>query len=98
MAASFTIDDILTATGGALVQRGLWDAFCGVSTDSRTAQTGQLFIPLSGERHDGHDFIPKALHRGVRGVLVETEDSRPRCPGTAEGACPTYPLKLPSSP
>ena len=71
MAASFTIDDILTATGGTLVQRGAWDAFCGVSTDSRTAQTGQLFIPLSGERHDGHDFIPKALHRGVRGVLVE---------------------------
>ena len=63
--------EILTATGGALVQRGLSDAFCGVSTDSRTAQTGQLFIPLSGERHDGHEFIPKALHRGVRGVLVE---------------------------
>ncbi|MCL4503736.1 MAG: UDP-N-acetylmuramoyl-tripeptide--D-alanyl-D-alanine ligase [Deltaproteobacteria bacterium] len=71
MAASFTIDDILTATRGALSQRGAWDAFCGVSTDSRTAQTGQIFIPLSGEHHDGHDFIPKALERGARGVLVE---------------------------
>jgi UDP-N-acetylmuramoyl-tripeptide--D-alanyl-D-alanine ligase len=86
MAASFTIDDILTATGGALVQRGAWDAFCGVSTDSRTAQTGQLFIPLSGERHDGHDFIPKALHRGVRGVLVEQRyvgQPPPAVPGQA---------------
>ena len=80
MAATFTIDDILTATGGALVQRGAWDAFCGVSTDSRTAQTGQLFIPLSGERHDGHDFIPKALHRGVRGVLVEQRVHRQATP------------------
>ncbi len=71
MAATFTIADILTATGGALVQRGAGDAFCGVSTDSRTTQTGQLFIPLSGERHDGHVFIPKALNRGARGVLVE---------------------------
>lgn len=71
MAATFTIDDILAATGGALMQRGVWDAFCGVSTDSRTAQTGQLFIPLSGERHDGHEFIPRALQRGVTGVLVE---------------------------
>ena len=81
MAASFTIDDILTATGGTLVQRGLWDVFCGVSTDSRTAQTGQLFIPLSGERHDGHEFIPKALHRGVRGVLVERRCSAGCVPG-----------------
>ena len=68
MAATFTIDEILAATGGVLAQRGAWETFCGVSTDSRTAQTGQLFIPLSGERHDGHDFIPRALHRGVRGA------------------------------
>jgi UDP-N-acetylmuramoyl-tripeptide--D-alanyl-D-alanine ligase len=78
MAATFTINDILAATRGALVHRGRWEAFFGVSTDSRTAQTGQLFIPLSGERHDGHDFIPKALHRGVRGVLLEK-----RVPGAA---------------
>ncbi len=71
MRASFTITDILAATGGALVHRGAWDTFCGVSTDSRTCQTGQLFIPLSGEHHDGHDFIPKAILRGVRGILVE---------------------------
>jgi hypothetical protein len=71
MCASFTIDDILAATGGALVHRGAWDTFCGVNTDSRTCQTGELFIPLTGERHDGHEFIPKALLRGARGVLVE---------------------------
>jgi UDP-N-acetylmuramoyl-tripeptide--D-alanyl-D-alanine ligase len=71
MRATFTIADILAATRGSLVQAGIWDTFYGVSTDSRTSQTGELFIPLTGERHDGHDFIPKALLRGVRGVLVE---------------------------
>jgi UDP-N-acetylmuramoyl-tripeptide--D-alanyl-D-alanine ligase len=71
MTAAFTTSEILAVTGGALVQPGAWDAFCGVSTDSRTCQTGELFIPLSGERHDGHDFIPKALQRGARAVLVE---------------------------
>ena len=81
MAASFTIADILTATRGTLVHRGCWDAFCGVSTDSRTAQTGQLFIPLSGERHDGHAFIPKALQRGVTGVLVERRGTAGRALG-----------------
>ena len=71
MAATFTIAEILAATRGNLIQRGCWDTFCGVSTDSRTTQTGQIFIPLSGERHDGHDFIIQALNRGARGVLVE---------------------------
>ena len=91
MAASFTIDDILTATGGTLGQRGAWDAFCGVSTDSRTTQTGQLFIPLSGEHHDGHAFIPKALQRGARGVLVETiyvGQPPPAVPGSARVPVP----------
>jgi UDP-N-acetylmuramoyl-tripeptide--D-alanyl-D-alanine ligase len=71
MPATFTISEILAATGGILVQPGAWDTFCGVSTDSRTCQTGELFIPLTGERHDGHEFIPKALLRGARAVLVE---------------------------
>ncbi len=66
----FTIPEILTATRGTLVQAGAATAFCGVSTDSRTCQAGQLFIPLVGERHDGHEYIPGALRRGVQGVLV----------------------------
>ena len=71
MGATFTIDEILSATGGTLMHRGAWDTFCGVGTDSRTSQTGELFIPLTGEKHDGHEFIPAALRRGARGVLVE---------------------------
>jgi UDP-N-acetylmuramoyl-tripeptide--D-alanyl-D-alanine ligase len=71
MSATFTTGEVLSATGGTLIQPGAWNTFCGVSTDSRTCQTGELFIPLSGERHDGHDFIPKAIHRGVRAILVE---------------------------
>ena len=71
MCATFTTAEILAATGGTLVQDGAWNSCCGVSTDSRTCQAGELFIPLSGERHDGHEFIPGALRRGARGVLVE---------------------------
>jgi UDP-N-acetylmuramoyl-tripeptide--D-alanyl-D-alanine ligase len=71
MRATFTIDEILAATGGTLMHRGAWETFCGVNTDSRTCQTGELFIPLTGEKHDGHEFIPAALRRGARGVLVE---------------------------
>jgi UDP-N-acetylmuramoyl-tripeptide--D-alanyl-D-alanine ligase len=92
MAALFTTEEILAAVRGTLVQPGAAAAFCGVSTDSRTAQTGQLFIPLSGERHDGHDFIPKALHREVAGVLVENRILR----AAGVGAGFTETLQVPS--
>ena len=87
MRATFTTAEILAATGGTLVHQGAWDTFCGVNTDSRTCQTGELFIPLTGERHDGHEFIPAALRRGARGVLVEKQNTWERGPG-ADGPCP----------
>jgi UDP-N-acetylmuramoyl-tripeptide--D-alanyl-D-alanine ligase len=70
MRPTFTTAEILAATRGTLLQGGAGDAFYGVSTDSRTCQAGELFIPLSGERHDGHEYIPKAILRGARAVLV----------------------------
>jgi UDP-N-acetylmuramoyl-tripeptide--D-alanyl-D-alanine ligase len=45
----------------ALLQR----PFSGVSTDSRTAQPGDLFVALAGDRFDGHDFVlPRAAAGG----------------------------------
>ena len=40
-----------------------------VSTDSRNITPGCLFIPLSGEKFDGHRFIDAALDAGAAGVL-----------------------------
>lgn len=71
MPAAFTAADLVHAARGALLQGRGEDGFVGVSTDSRTCQAGELFVPLRGERHDGHAYIPKALGRGVRGVVVE---------------------------
>jgi UDP-N-acetylmuramoyl-tripeptide--D-alanyl-D-alanine ligase len=73
MAPFFTTADILDATRGNLLRGEAGAVFAGVSTDSRTCQAGDLFIPLKGEHHDGHEYIPKALNRGVRGVVVEEQ-------------------------
>ncbi len=35
-------------------------AFSSVSTDSRTLSAGALFVALSGERFDGHDYVGRA--------------------------------------
>ena len=62
--------------GGFCSRAGLRTLFVGVSTDSRSCQSGELFVPLVGERHDGHTYIAKALGRGVRGVVVAEEARR----------------------
>jgi UDP-N-acetylmuramoyl-tripeptide--D-alanyl-D-alanine ligase len=41
--------------------------------DSRTAQSGETFIALSGSRVDGHDFIAEAIERGVSGLVVQQD-------------------------
>lgn len=43
----------------------------GWSIDSRTTQPGDLFIALSGERFDGHDFVAAAFERGAVAALVQ---------------------------
>ncbi len=47
----------------------------GVVTDSRTAEAGQLFVPLVAER-DGHDFIAGALDRGAAAYLASASPDR----------------------
>lgn len=41
----------------------------GVSTDSRSIRPGELFVPLVGERFDGHEYIEVAMAAGAAGVL-----------------------------
>lgn len=46
----------------------------GISTDTRSVQPGDLFIPLRGERFDGHDYIAQAVAAGAVAVLTERPD------------------------
>jgi UDP-N-acetylmuramoyl-tripeptide--D-alanyl-D-alanine ligase len=55
--------------------------FSGISTDSRTVQTGALFVALTGERFDGHDHLAAALAAGAKGAVVR--NSTPAVPGLA---------------
>jgi UDP-N-acetylmuramoyl-tripeptide--D-alanyl-D-alanine ligase len=42
-----------------------------VSTDSRTLQTGALFVALRGPNFDGHDYAQQARRRGAAALMVE---------------------------
>ncbi len=60
--------ELARVTGGRL--EGANAAFGTVSTDSRTLEPGSLFVALSGERFDAHDFVRQAAERGCSGALV----------------------------
>ena len=62
-----TAKELCAATGGTLVQDG--EGFSCVSTDSRRVEQGCLFIPLVGERFDGHTYLTQALESGAAGCL-----------------------------
>ena len=42
-----------------------------ISTDSRSIKAGALFVPIVGDKFDGHDFIPFAIEKGAVCVLTE---------------------------
>jgi UDP-N-acetylmuramoyl-tripeptide--D-alanyl-D-alanine ligase len=69
---------VAAITGGTLI--GSADARAtSFVIDSRVATPGACFVTLVAER-DGHDFIPDALERGAR-VVVVTDDRDHHAPG-----------------
>ena len=72
---ALTIQEILTAVRGRLLGdfTDLDATVTLVETDSRTIDRGALFLPLTGERFDGHAYINAALEAGAAGCLTQRE-------------------------
>jgi len=65
-----TIRELCAAVQGTLY--GSCDSeltVSAVSTDSRTIEPGLWFVPLVGERFDGHNYIDMALGKGAAGCF-----------------------------
>src|ERR1700756_4082627 len=62
---------VADACGGELVKGSPQTPVYRVCTDSRAAQSGDLFMALTGERFDGHDFLSEVVQKGVAAVTVE---------------------------
>lgn len=48
-----------------------------ISTDSRALVPGSLFVPLVGERFDGHRFLAQAVAAGCRAVVLQPDRLAP---------------------
>jgi UDP-N-acetylmuramoyl-tripeptide--D-alanyl-D-alanine ligase len=66
-----TLQEIARITGGTLSPSGARATVTAISTDSRTVGRGELFVPLRGDRFDGHDFLGQAARKGAAACLSE---------------------------
>ncbi len=71
--AAWTISHLTAATGGRLIGKNSRKMLTDISTDTRTVKTGDVFVALSGESFDGHDFLEAAIERGAGALIVERE-------------------------
>lgn len=79
--ANWTLAEIGRCLGGPALtpERGATQV-SSISTDTRTLTQGSVFVPLVGERFDGHNFVAKALEAGCAGVVW----ARPEVPPELE--------------
>ncbi|HEX4630193.1 MAG TPA: UDP-N-acetylmuramoyl-tripeptide--D-alanyl-D-alanine ligase [Chthoniobacterales bacterium] len=68
---SLSLAKIAVFAGGSIASGNAEARVSRVSTDSRTLQAGDLFVPLRGENFDGHKFIEQAAQRGAVGAMVD---------------------------
>jgi UDP-N-acetylmuramoyl-tripeptide--D-alanyl-D-alanine ligase len=79
----------LTQAAAWLTQAGLevrvvgdgQTAFERVCTDTRSVQSGDLFVALKGEKFDAHDFLAQAKGKGAAAALAERGLMEAQCCG-----------------
>ena len=81
-AAAPTLAEIAGIMGGRLhvpVPELRDGRITGVCSDTRRIEEGNLFVAITGERYDGHDFVPEAMRSGACASLVTADwhDGRP---------------------
>ncbi len=68
-----------SATGGSgRVGQGWGDIdISGVAYDSRKVEEGYLFVAITGERYDGHDFVEDVIKKGAVAIVGEKDSPIP---------------------
>ena len=70
---SFALGTLARDCGGAL--RGDPETqVSSVSTDTRHIERDALFVAIRGTSFDGHQFVPDAVAKGARAVLVSSDE------------------------
>ncbi|MED4654406.1 UDP-N-acetylmuramoyl-tripeptide--D-alanyl-D-alanine ligase [Bacillus pseudomycoides] len=63
--------------GAGLAEKYVNETVQGVSIDTRKITTGNLYIPIQGDRFDGHSFVEKAIENGAVATLWKKNVQNP---------------------
>ena len=72
----FSLEEIVTATGAKVIKNITDIRDFSFSTDTRTIEKGQLYLPLKGASFDGENFLSQAIEKGAEGCFI-TKDEYP---------------------
>ena len=65
-----TLDKIAEITGAEILCKSSNQEILSFSTDTRTIQKGDFYIPLKGDNFDGEEFIQNAVEKGALGYFT----------------------------
>lgn len=68
----FTVEELEKATNAKVC--GSLDGYLEISTDTRTIQKGDIYLPLKGANFDGESFCNKAIEAGASGCFCTKDD------------------------
>lgn len=68
---SFFIEDIIKITNAEIIHQKDEVSHFSVCTDSRKVTSGDIYLPLIGEKFDGHSFIDSAVDKGCRAYFAD---------------------------
>jgi UDP-N-acetylmuramoyl-tripeptide--D-alanyl-D-alanine ligase len=80
MAARFSEEEVVKATGASVRSGNAPVAYTTVCTDTRALTKDCLFVALQGERFDAHAFLAHAREGGAAGAVVQDDRTLPPLP------------------
>lgn len=67
----FSIKELAEITNAKILKNEIDESLCfEISTDTRTINEKNVFLPIVGQNFDGHDFIEKAIENGALGYFT----------------------------
>lgn len=79
------IRDLISATGAAVLDKSIdIDSDVRISTDTRTIQKGDFYLPLKGASFDGEKFINQAIEKGAIGAFCTGDNGTLKVKDTLE--------------
>lgn len=65
--------EIIQGSGAEVIKNSGFEGDVGISTDTRTIKSGDIYLPLKGANFDGENFCADAIQKGAVGCFVTTE-------------------------